>query len=81
MPSGDPNLVTEDLAHHLSMEHRGSRDADESSANRHIRRKNLFSLVERFSMVGCFCSMFVLISAIFRSRRMNFWFSLRSCCN
>uniref|UniRef100_H2YK01 RING-type E3 ubiquitin transferase n=1 Tax=Ciona savignyi TaxID=51511 RepID=H2YK01_CIOSA len=38
IPSGEPNLVTDDLASHLTMEHRTPRDADEQAGGRHIRR-------------------------------------------
>ncbi|CAK8681355.1 unnamed protein product [Clavelina lepadiformis] len=41
MPSGDPNLVTEDLSHHLSMEHRASREGEDSVVGRHIRRRGM----------------------------------------
>uniref|UniRef100_H2XXF7 RING-type E3 ubiquitin transferase n=1 Tax=Ciona intestinalis TaxID=7719 RepID=H2XXF7_CIOIN len=38
LPSGDPNLVTDELATHLSMEHRAPRDAEDQAGGRHIRR-------------------------------------------
>lgn len=40
LPGGDPNLVTDDFAGHLTLEHRsGPRDLDESAGSRHgVRR-------------------------------------------
>ncbi|XP_029573911.1 E3 ubiquitin-protein ligase KCMF1-like [Salmo trutta] len=38
LPGGDPNHVTDDLAAHLTLEHRAPRDLDESSGVRHVRR-------------------------------------------
>ncbi|XP_064466105.1 E3 ubiquitin-protein ligase KCMF1-like [Ornithodoros turicata] len=38
LPGGEPNHVTEDFAAHLSLEHRSSRDLDEPSGSRHVRR-------------------------------------------
>nr|CAB3257994.1 E3 ubiquitin-protein ligase KCMF1 [Phallusia mammillata] len=38
LPVGDPNLVTDDLAAHLTMEHRTPRDIDDPVGGRHIRR-------------------------------------------
>uniref|UniRef100_S4R646 E3 ubiquitin-protein ligase KCMF1 n=1 Tax=Petromyzon marinus TaxID=7757 RepID=S4R646_PETMA len=38
LPGGDPNHVTDDLAAHLTVEHRTPRDIDDSSGIRHMRR-------------------------------------------
>uniref|UniRef100_A0A646QCW7 E3 ubiquitin-protein ligase KCMF1 n=1 Tax=Hemiscolopendra marginata TaxID=943146 RepID=A0A646QCW7_9MYRI len=42
LPGGDPNLVTDDFAAHLTLEHRSPRDlisfVDEPSGSRHVRR-------------------------------------------
>ncbi|XP_041371312.1 E3 ubiquitin-protein ligase KCMF1-like isoform X2 [Gigantopelta aegis] len=38
LPGGDPNLVTDDFASHLTLEHRTPRDFDEPSGMRHVRR-------------------------------------------
>ncbi|GAB6024947.1 hypothetical protein CHUAL_010048 [Chamberlinius hualienensis] len=38
LPGGDPNLVTDDFAAHLMLEHRSPRDLDEPSSSRQVRR-------------------------------------------
>ncbi|XP_071946853.1 E3 ubiquitin-protein ligase KCMF1-like [Antedon mediterranea] len=38
VPGGEPNLVTDDFAAHLTLEHRTVRDLDEAAAGRHVRR-------------------------------------------
>ena len=40
LPSGDPNLLTADLATHLAVEHGSSRDSADPVVGRHIRRKS-----------------------------------------
>ncbi|XP_076460465.1 E3 ubiquitin-protein ligase KCMF1-like isoform X2 [Babylonia areolata] len=38
LPGGDPNHMTDDLASHLSLDHRSPRDFDEPPGLRHVRR-------------------------------------------
>lgn len=38
LPGGDPNLVTDDFAAHLMLEHRSPRDLDEPASSRQVRR-------------------------------------------